>query len=118
VEGVRLLGPSKWAEIKKLANSGIADLLAARSAVDLKDKWRNLVRPAPLLGARPPRQLFPLLPFARLPRPPARRSPPPLPFARLPLQRVLPGLGTEVVVGSLCCGVLGELVSCWLRSVH
>jgi hypothetical protein len=48
VEGVRLLGPSKWAEIKKLANSGIADLLAARSAVDLKDKWRNLTRVAKL----------------------------------------------------------------------
>lgn len=44
MEGVRLLGPSKWAEIKKLAVGGIAGLLATRSAVDLKDKWRNLVR--------------------------------------------------------------------------
>ena len=43
VEGVRLLGPSKWAEIKKMAVGGIGELLATRSAVDLKDKWRNLV---------------------------------------------------------------------------
>lgn len=48
VEGVRLLGPSKWAEIKKLAVGGIAELLASRSAVDLKDKWRNLTRVAKL----------------------------------------------------------------------
>ena len=43
VEGVRLLGPSKWAEIKKMAVGGIGELLTTRSAVDLKDKWRNLV---------------------------------------------------------------------------
>jgi hypothetical protein len=48
VEGVRLLGPSKWAEIKKLTVSGICSLLTNRSAVDLKDKWRNLVRIAGL----------------------------------------------------------------------
>lgn len=48
VEGVRLLGPSKWAEIKKLAVGSIAELLANRSAVDLKDKWRNLTRVAKL----------------------------------------------------------------------
>lgn len=52
MEGVRLLGPSKWAEIKKLAVGGIADLLASRSAVDLKDKWRNLAR-AVARGAGP-----------------------------------------------------------------
>ena len=43
MEGVRLLGPSKWAEIKKMAVGGIGELLTTRSAVDLKDKWRNLV---------------------------------------------------------------------------
>jgi hypothetical protein len=43
VEGVRLLGPSKWAEIKKMAVGGIGEVLTTRSAVDLKDKWRNLV---------------------------------------------------------------------------
>ncbi|PSC76718.1 SANT Myb domain [Micractinium conductrix] len=48
VEGVRLLGPSKWAEIKKLAVGGIADVLTNRSAVDIKDKWRNLTRVAKL----------------------------------------------------------------------
>lgn len=48
VEGVRLLGPSKWAEIKKLTVSGICSLLTNRSAVDLKDKWRNLTRVARL----------------------------------------------------------------------
>ncbi|KAI3436234.1 hypothetical protein D9Q98_002288 [Chlorella vulgaris] len=51
VEGVRLLGPSKWAEIKKLTVSGICSLLTNRSAVDLKDKWRNLTRVARLSKA-------------------------------------------------------------------
>ena len=44
IEGVRLVGVGKWAEIKKLPLPGVAGMLLARSAVDLKDKWRNLVR--------------------------------------------------------------------------
>ena len=42
VEGVERCGEGKWAEIKKLSFPSIA----ARSAVDLKDKWRNLMRVA------------------------------------------------------------------------
>jgi len=44
IEGVRLVGIGKWAEIKKLPLPAVAGMLANRSAVDLKDKWRNLVR--------------------------------------------------------------------------
>jgi hypothetical protein len=40
VEGVAVCGGGKWADIKKLGYPAIA----ARSAVDLKDKWRNLLR--------------------------------------------------------------------------
>ena len=38
------MGIGKWAEIKKLPLPAVAGMLANRSAVDLKDKWRNLVR--------------------------------------------------------------------------
>ncbi|KAK9792690.1 hypothetical protein WJX73_001665 [Symbiochloris irregularis] len=44
VEGVQRCGGGRWAEIKKL---GLREL-ASRSAVDLKDKWRNLSRVAAL----------------------------------------------------------------------
>ncbi|XP_075263939.1 uncharacterized protein LOC142355756 isoform X2 [Convolutriloba macropyga] len=44
VEGVRKCGTGKWAEIKKLSFAAIEK----RSAVDLKDKWRNLTRIAKL----------------------------------------------------------------------
>lgn len=42
VLGVEQCGGGKWADIKKLG----FPVLAARSAVDLKDKWRNLIRVA------------------------------------------------------------------------
>jgi hypothetical protein len=42
VRGVELCGGGKWAEIKKLNFRAIQK----RSAVDLKDKWRNLMRVA------------------------------------------------------------------------
>ncbi|GAB4821631.1 hypothetical protein N2152v2_008677 [Parachlorella kessleri] len=48
IEGVRLVGIGKWAEIKKLPVPAVAGMLANRSAVDLKDKWRNLSRVARL----------------------------------------------------------------------
>lgn len=48
VEGVRLAGVGKWAEIKRLTVPGVANVLDTRSAVDLKDKWRNLTRVARL----------------------------------------------------------------------
>jgi hypothetical protein len=40
VEGVAVCGGGKWADIKKLGYPAISN----RSAVDLKDKWRNLLR--------------------------------------------------------------------------
>jgi hypothetical protein len=42
VMGVEQCGGGKWADIKKLG----FQVIAARSAVDLKDKWRNLMRVA------------------------------------------------------------------------
>lgn len=40
VEGVSMFGPGRWTEIKKLMfNSS-----PSRTSVDLKDKWRNLIR--------------------------------------------------------------------------
>lgn len=45
IEGVHLVGVGKWAEIKKLPLAAVSGVLLTRSAVDLKDKWRNLVRP-------------------------------------------------------------------------
>ena len=48
INGVRTTGIGKWAEIKRLAHPGIADVLENRSPVDLKDKWRNLTRIAKL----------------------------------------------------------------------
>lgn len=42
---VEKVGGGKWAEIKKMKYAE-SDPLERRSAVDLKDKWRNLqVRP-------------------------------------------------------------------------
>ena len=56
--GVEQCGGGKWADIKKLGY----DVIAARSAVDLKDKWRNLMRVAmlPHIATRcvPARRLF------------------------------------------------------------
>lgn len=48
VEGVRVTGLGKWAEIKRLPIPGISTVLSTRSPVDLKDKWRNLSRVAKL----------------------------------------------------------------------
>jgi len=48
IEGVRVAGLGKWAEIKRLGISNIAETLSKRSPVDLKDKWRNLSRVARL----------------------------------------------------------------------
>lgn len=42
IEGVERCGCGRWADIKKLGYASIQ----RRSAVDLKDKWRNLVRVA------------------------------------------------------------------------
>ncbi len=42
IEGVGICGGGKWADIKKLGFKAIE----RRSAVDLKDKWRNLLRVA------------------------------------------------------------------------
>jgi hypothetical protein len=42
VTGVEACGNGKWADIKKLGFRAIH----GRSAVDLKDKWRNLLRVA------------------------------------------------------------------------
>jgi len=44
VEGVARCGGGKWADIKKLGFAAIEH----RTAVDLKDKWRNLLRIAML----------------------------------------------------------------------
>jgi Myb-like DNA-binding domain len=44
VTGVQMAGLGKWAEIKRLPLPAVTDTLINRSAVDLKDKWRNLVR--------------------------------------------------------------------------
>ena len=48
VEGVAHYGRGQWADIKSLQANGVAAALATRSAVDLKDKWRNLLRIAML----------------------------------------------------------------------
>merc|ERR1712070_759730 len=42
IEGVGICGGGKWADIKKVGIKAIE----RRSAVDLKDKWRNLLRVA------------------------------------------------------------------------
>lgn len=52
MEGVRGVGAGKWAEIKRTASSAVVSLLSTRSAVDLKDKWRNLTRVARLPKAQ------------------------------------------------------------------
>jgi hypothetical protein len=44
VDGVAKCGGGKWADIKKLGYQAIEH----RTAVDLKDKWRNLLRIAML----------------------------------------------------------------------
>ncbi|KAL3678352.1 hypothetical protein R1sor_021308 [Riccia sorocarpa] len=51
VEGVARCGGGKWADIKKLAFSSVS----YRTAVDLKDKWRNLLR-ASRAQLHPPKQ--------------------------------------------------------------
>jgi len=69
VIGVERCGGGKWADIKKLG----FPVIAQRSAVDLKDKWRNLMRVALLPGTA-----------AKCAPPPA---PPPLPYGRAVLLR-------------------------------
>ena len=61
VVGVERCGGGKWADIKKLGFS----VIAQRSPVDLKDKWRNLMRVAllpcpgsPKCAQLPPPVLF------------------------------------------------------------
>jgi hypothetical protein len=49
VEGVARCGGGRWADIKKLGFPAIAH----RTAVDLKDKWRNLLRIASLPSPGP-----------------------------------------------------------------
>ena len=49
VRGVEACGGGRWADIKKLA----LPELEGRSAVDLKDKWRNLARLVALPSATP-----------------------------------------------------------------
>lgn len=48
INGVNQVGIGKWADIKRLDDPEISDILVNRSAVDLKDKWRNLTRVAKL----------------------------------------------------------------------
>jgi hypothetical protein len=54
VDGVRMVGAGKWAEIKRLPVASITVPLAGRSPVDLKDKWRNLVRTSAVPPASQP----------------------------------------------------------------
>ncbi|CAI5468033.1 unnamed protein product, partial [Closterium sp. Yama58-4] len=51
VDGVARCGGGKWADIKKLAFASIG----YRTAVDLKDKWRNLLR-ASKMALQPPKE--------------------------------------------------------------
>jgi len=44
VAGVAQYGRGQWADIKSLKTEGVGVSLCARSAVDLKDKWRNVLR--------------------------------------------------------------------------
>jgi hypothetical protein len=46
VRGVTHYGRGQWADIKALNMDGVSAALVNRSAVDLKDKWRNLLRVA------------------------------------------------------------------------
>jgi len=46
INGVEELGLSRWADIKRATE--YEDIFESRSAVDLKDKWRNLTRLAKL----------------------------------------------------------------------
>ena len=48
VRGVAHYGRGQWADIKSLSLHGVSAALESRSAVDLKDKWRNLLRIAML----------------------------------------------------------------------
>lgn len=48
VRGVSHYGRGQWADIKALRSDNVAEALINRSAVDLKDKWRNLLRVAML----------------------------------------------------------------------
>ena len=48
VRGVSHYGRGQWADIKALRTDGVSEALVNRSAVDLKDKWRNLLRVAML----------------------------------------------------------------------
>jgi hypothetical protein len=73
VVGVERCGGGKWADIKKLGFG----VIAGRSAVDLKDKWRNLMRVAllPAPGSAKcalPGFLFFETPLSTLKKPSAR----------------------------------------------
>tara|TARA_B100000482_G_scaffold154967_1_gene116868 strand:+ start:605 stop:2449 length:1845 start_codon:yes stop_codon:yes gene_type:complete len=46
VAGVKRCGRGQWADIKSLSDEKISGALLQRSAVDLKDKWRNVMRTA------------------------------------------------------------------------
>jgi len=46
VAGVKRCGRGQWADIKSLSDESISGALLQRSAVDLKDKWRNVMRTA------------------------------------------------------------------------
>jgi hypothetical protein len=51
VDGVARAGGCRWTVVKKMSESGPAAPLARRSAIDLKDKWRNLLSLARLPAA-------------------------------------------------------------------
>ena len=79
VEGVAHYGRGQWADIKSLNANGVAAALASRSAVDLKDKWRNLLRIAmlPVLYKRREATEVPAATLARVRELAAQKGAPP-----------------------------------------
>ncbi len=79
VEGVAHYGRGQWADIKSLQANGVAAALASRSAVDLKDKWRNLLRIAmlPVLYKRREATEVPAATLARVRELAAQKGAPP-----------------------------------------
>ena len=51
VDGVARAGGCRWTVVKKMSETGPTAPLARRSAIDLKDKWRNLLSLARLPAA-------------------------------------------------------------------
>ena len=86
VAGVEACGGGKWADIKKLNLPAID----ARSAVDLKDKWRNLTRLVTLPSALPRALARPDGATRRLPGPLLDRVRALLPPADEPYGRLTP----------------------------